>query len=271
MHINRKSAFTLVELLVVIGIIAVLIAILLPALSKARETSNRVKCASNLRQIAVGTINYANDNKGALPCPRLDLGQPDYNYDYTYTYTNFGWMIGGTDVGSNIGRLVLTKYLSTDAITFCPSNMDPNTNWRSYNYNPHACLRTPNGVIGGTEYTQQTWKNIKTFGKFPHGPVLVKILTTGNQATYAFPRIPRILACDFIYDTAGLSNHWMKGQKAWNICFIDGHAETIISNLDRDSGSWGRLMDMVVALETLSATNHWDNQWNTHNGAPYNP
>jgi prepilin-type N-terminal cleavage/methylation domain-containing protein len=88
MYKNRTArGFTLVELLVVIGVVAILIALLMPALNKARQQARDVSCAANMRQALMAIMSYNNDYKGGLQ-----------NYDPRCKYWGAGWP-GGTSSG----------------------------------------------------------------------------------------------------------------------------------------------------------------------------
>ncbi len=80
---SKRAAFTLVELLVVIGIIAVLIGLLLPAMRRAREQSKRVQCMSNLRQMAIAAEMYCAAYKGSYPPSYYHVGAIQYYWDFT--------------------------------------------------------------------------------------------------------------------------------------------------------------------------------------------
>jgi len=111
---NSRGGFTLVELLVVIGIIAVLIAILLPSLNKARQQAAKVKCLSNLHQMHLALMTYAMNNKDYIPIGYVrGLKQMNYLiYDPTpNAYVNFGylWKSGA---------------VKNEQVMYCPSRFD---------------------------------------------------------------------------------------------------------------------------------------------------
>ena len=121
---TRRHAFTLVELLVVIGIIALLVAMLLPALNKAREASKAANCLSNLRQINIAFILFAHENKGFLPqIGSAGTGTEPYTIDGTNYNVLVRWFGGlyGAPQKFYPPASMLAKYWGTASVGGCPT------------------------------------------------------------------------------------------------------------------------------------------------------
>ena len=266
--------FTLVELLVVIGIIAVLIGIILPTLSGARKAAARTACASQLRQVAIAAQMYANENKGYIPeykgyCWQWVNGASELQ-NMTALVPSYGPQeasMGGSgdlNIDANppvipnygLGRLVLRKYLNNPKILRCPALPEMTAigagakQRPSYYFNPHPAFYLNGGAV--------TSKLIARYHT-------VKDFSAGNWRSRkpgATPELgpKRCLACDFFVDLATLPHvDRRKKTMGMNMVYMDGSVAMVDS---RDAygrleavgtnWSWVRTNDIIGVTEYVA-------------------
>lgn len=238
-HVRRAGGFTLVELMVVVGLIALLISLLMPAIGRFREQSRRTACVENERQLFAASRAFANDNEDHCPLP------PYIGEDGTYV----GWWVKSVQV-ADFSQGTMMKYLSDNlelrkASFWCPSDNQETSRGagssgaveRNFSYSMNLQIRNGAGHVDDNNSLPLSTRYLYT--------VQLRLVRNPDRKIMIYEEFgPN----DGVAYGQGDSDDWISGRhggsnsivsmnsgpytdKSWrtqgksNQCFFDGHVE----------------------------------------------
>jgi len=213
----KRAAFTLVELLLVIGIIGLLISILLPVLGRARDSANRTRCAANMRQLIYGMVMYSKENKG-------------------------GWYVTTANYSDDSLECVIPQYIKDPKVAICPATK---------NVVDLAVTKTETVTVNGVSITRTYYPHLRTpadYAEDGRGGHSYEVFSWAGKAEYPDGlKIPAdymmtyknvrkasetFLLLDRDQGPFNTVNNWPEkidnhGEKGLNLAFVDGHVEFV--------------------------------------------
>ncbi len=260
---HSRSGFTLIEVLVVAAIISLLVAILLPSLSRARDQTRLVACQSNVRQLGMATQMYVAANRGRFPA---DSKAHDYGYDWIGRHSPTGKVI---PEGGSIWRY-MNK--ARDAYS-CPSETRKGNTW--WHYSANVMLSgAPAELAVGAHHPAYPPETYLTMNRGDHRVNMKNFDGVPLYAEETWASLQTVTDGEWTGDDGFETRHLKSGARdmaAGTVAYHDGHAGILRLPQDRSVANWQqrffRADDMCIRTSATKWISMEDINFSTPKGA----